>query len=229
MIETLDISNVEPRVLPTKIQVTALPEGHPEANSWSVYVEYRGPGSYAVVHYGQNLSKDGTWDYEPSNSSREDDFISTHRFSYDEAVSLAKKACKEIIVNSMTAADVLTMDTLSPEEVAQYHRERRAIRVREWFEKTFAPIPEPSDLSESAKDKISDIIVEVVANLYRNKIINVDEVKKSVLDITGWDGLAVNEALVYGIKQGKFTVDRDLFLIFTTDEAYDEVKLKTKR
>lgn len=229
MIQPLDISNIDPQVIVTSIQVSALPEDHPDARTWSVSVEYRGKDSYAVVHHGQNLSQDGQWNYEPSNSSRDDHFIAQHRFSYEEAIDLAKEACKTIVINSMTAADVLTLSTLSDDEASEYRRGLREVRVREWFAKTFAPMPASNDLSDKAKDTISDIIVEIVANLYKDRLVNVDDVKREVKSITGWEGLAVNEALVYGIKEGKFMVDRELFLVSTTAEAYDEVQLKTKR
>lgn len=46
--------------------------------------------TWAVVHYGSVLNRDGGWEYEPMPSYRTEEFIQRTRFPLDEAIRLAK-------------------------------------------------------------------------------------------------------------------------------------------
>lgn len=87
--------------------VSAISEAHEMHDLFAVKVEWRGSDRYAVKRRSQCLATDGTWDYEQVPSERTDDWIATHRFSYDEALRLARQACLEAKVNGMTVDDVL--------------------------------------------------------------------------------------------------------------------------
>lgn len=119
MFQTLTLSSVG-SVVPgvtinaVKYQVCALPTTHPEAHAWSLWVEYRGPNRWAVTDGHRCLSTDGTWDWEPSNSNRTDEYNATHRFTLEAAWLLASQAAPEYKVNGWTAADVLKHDQEKP-------------------------------------------------------------------------------------------------------------------
>jgi hypothetical protein len=112
----------EVRTIPTSYLVTAWPEGeddHPDAHHWCVTVQYRGPGKWAVLQ-GDSGSKfclgtDGEWDYEPSPSNREDDWLATHRFDLERALELAREHAPKIRINNFTTLDCIA-----------WHREREA-------------------------------------------------------------------------------------------------------
>jgi len=91
----------------TEVTVSAIPEGNVNHTLYSVKVQWRGGETYAVERHGQVLGSDGEWDYEPLPSSREDDWIATHRFTYDRAHQLACEAATHVVVNGFTVADVL--------------------------------------------------------------------------------------------------------------------------
>lgn len=82
------------------------PEGHIGLSSWALEVAYRGRNLWAVLHQGYCLSKDGSWDYEPSVTNREDDYLAMHRFNLSEALERARKAAPEVTVNGWTAAEL---------------------------------------------------------------------------------------------------------------------------
>lgn len=91
----------------TEVTVSALPEGNVNYDLYSVKVQWRGGDRYAVVRHGMALDAGGDWDYEPSPSNRDDYWIATHRFSYDEAYGLACEAAPAVTVNGLTVADAL--------------------------------------------------------------------------------------------------------------------------
>jgi hypothetical protein len=103
------------RVSVTEYDVSILPQDHEEGYNWSLKVQYRGKGLWGVfIHDRMCLGTDGTWDWEPSPSNREDDWIATHRFTEDEAIKLAREAAKTMTAftrfGPMTAYDVLERD-----------------------------------------------------------------------------------------------------------------------
>jgi hypothetical protein len=79
-----------------------------DADTWSVLVEHRGFGRWAVTRSVRRcLGADGEWDYEPSPSGREDDWLETHRFDLETALRLAAEQAPLVTVNGMTALDIL--------------------------------------------------------------------------------------------------------------------------
>ncbi len=61
-------------------------------------------GTWAVRRMGRCLGADGTWDWEPLPSSREDDWLEAHRFNLDTALRLAVEAAPHVVVNGVSAA-----------------------------------------------------------------------------------------------------------------------------
>lgn len=84
------------RVSPTRYEVSTLPEDFPEGYMWTISVEYRGRGLWAVLQGGEALGTDGTWDWEPSSSNRDDEWLETHRFPLEKALELAREAAPKI-------------------------------------------------------------------------------------------------------------------------------------
>lgn len=91
----------------TEVTVSAIPEGNINHGAYAITVQWRGGETYAVVRGGFALGADGEWDYEPSPSNRDDEWIATHRFTYDRAYQLAIEAAPDVIVNGMTVAVAL--------------------------------------------------------------------------------------------------------------------------
>lgn len=90
----------------TRVSVSVLALDHRERRHFEITVEWRGDDRWAVMHFGFALGRDGEWEYEPRPSSREDDWLESHRFGYDEALKLAKAAAPGLTVNGFRAADV---------------------------------------------------------------------------------------------------------------------------
>lgn len=100
----------EPFVKVTQVSVNCIPEANVNHYHYEIRVEYRGDGKWAVIRMGYCLGADGKWDYEPRPSSREDDWLATHRFGYETALELAKAAAPHIVVNGHTVASTLEDD-----------------------------------------------------------------------------------------------------------------------
>ena len=82
------------------------------ASTWAVTVEDRGMGRWAVTRsVRQCLGADGEWDWEPQPSSREDDWLDTHRFDLETALRLAAEQAPRIRINGLTALDILARRT----------------------------------------------------------------------------------------------------------------------
>ena len=97
----------EPTTRVTHYAVSCLPEDHDAAFAMTITVEYRGRGLWAVTRRGEALSTDGEFDYEPSPSNREDDWLETHRFDLETALKLAQEAAPKLRVNNYTVEDLL--------------------------------------------------------------------------------------------------------------------------
>lgn len=100
----------EPTERVTRYEVSCLPPDNINARHFTITVEWRGGDHWAVCWFGECLGADGEWDYEPRPSSREDDWLETHRFTLGIALMLAKQEAPKIRVNGRTAADFLTRD-----------------------------------------------------------------------------------------------------------------------
>lgn len=98
------------RIMTTQQSVCCLPEGHQAYRHLAVTVEHRGRGTWAVLWGGLCLGADGEWDYEPSSSNREDEWLATHRFSEREALQRAAEQAETVTVMGRTAADILAQD-----------------------------------------------------------------------------------------------------------------------
>lgn len=93
----------------TAYSVSLLPVDHPEHDVFSLTVEWRGEGRWGVFCRGFCMDASGERDYEPIPSSREDDWLATHRFDLDTALALARAHVGEITVNGFTYLDALEM------------------------------------------------------------------------------------------------------------------------
>ena len=91
----------------TKLRVMAecITDEHPEGFHFAVYVEDRGRGSWAVTHEGNCLSVDGTWDYEPNPSNRDNEWMALHRFTFNDAYTAAVAAAATVTLMGKTAAE----------------------------------------------------------------------------------------------------------------------------
>jgi hypothetical protein len=101
------MTELDAHALPTTYTVSCLPEDDHEAHAWAITVEWRGSGSWAVKHGAYCLGSGNTWSYEMRPSSREDDWLTTHRFPLEEALRLAKQAAPHITVNGLTPAGLI--------------------------------------------------------------------------------------------------------------------------
>ena len=97
----------EPTVRTTRYEVSCLPPDDVNAFHFTARVEYRGKDMWAVTNGWGCLGTDGEFDYEPSPSNREDDWLATHRFDLDTALRLAKEVAPKMTVNGYTLADIL--------------------------------------------------------------------------------------------------------------------------
>jgi hypothetical protein len=111
----------EPIVQPSAYLVSLLPEGHDDRSLFTVNVEYRGRGLWAVKSRSRSLSLDGEWSYgfawsegdrEPATSEEMTSFdreqeawLAAHRFDEATALRLAKDACRTLSYRGWTAED----------------------------------------------------------------------------------------------------------------------------
>lgn len=82
----------------------------PEDDNYRHYVirvQWRGGDRYAVMQGRYCYGTDGSWDWEPQPSSREDDWTDTHRFSYDEACAIAVREAPLLVGPKGMAAQYL--------------------------------------------------------------------------------------------------------------------------
>lgn len=92
----------------TEVSVSAVPFDDPESTLFTLTVSWRGGETYAVLKRGHwNLGTDGEWDFEVLPSERTDEWIATHRFSYDEALELAVKHAPSMTCNGQTVEQYL--------------------------------------------------------------------------------------------------------------------------
>jgi hypothetical protein len=92
----------------TGLLISVLPLDHEEAASFSLKVEWRGKDRWAVTWGPRGcLSRQGTWDYEPLPSSREDDWLEQHRFTKSEAIELAVEQAPKLRAGGWCVLEVL--------------------------------------------------------------------------------------------------------------------------
>lgn len=78
-----------------------------EADTWSLTVAWRGERKWAVTRFRYCLSADGEWDFEPSPSNREDNWLAAHRFDLETALRLAAEHAPKVTINGITALEIL--------------------------------------------------------------------------------------------------------------------------
>jgi hypothetical protein len=82
------------------------PDEYGNYTSWVIKVERtHHTGTWAVRLRSRCLGADGEWDYEPLPSSREDEWLATHRFDLETALRLAVELAPTITVNGYTVTD----------------------------------------------------------------------------------------------------------------------------
>ena len=97
-----------PSVTATRYSISVIPSGvTSEAAYWDVTIEWRGDDRWAVLHFGNCLGRDGSWDYEPLPSERTDEWLEEHRYGLDEALDLASKVAPTVSINGKTPADII--------------------------------------------------------------------------------------------------------------------------
>lgn len=97
----------EPTVRATRYEVSCLPQDDINTRHFTITVEYRGNGRWAVLDGPFALDAIGARDYEPRPSDREDDWLAAHRFDLDTALAIAKNAAPLIVVNGWTVEQSL--------------------------------------------------------------------------------------------------------------------------
>ena len=95
----------------TKYVVSMVPEGlGDEWSLWDIEVEWRGPGDlWAVTRFSQCLMSDGTWDWEPSPSNREDEWKKHARYPLNQALELARQWAPKVVVNGTSPLEYIKM------------------------------------------------------------------------------------------------------------------------
>ncbi len=97
----------EPTVRVTRYEVSCLPQDNINADLFTLTVEERSPGRWAVLRSGFCYDVDGNREYESIPSGRADEFKARFRFDLDVALAIAKKIAPMIKVNRYTVADAL--------------------------------------------------------------------------------------------------------------------------
>jgi len=103
-------STYTPPVMADVTAYTFLPSGcDPEDDrrdpySFAVRAEYRGGGTWAVVHNARTLSTAGKLDFDPGADGRTSKYLATHRFDRDTAVVKARSLADTLTVNGKTWA-----------------------------------------------------------------------------------------------------------------------------
>lgn len=92
----------------TEYTYSVFPDGHPLRRHYTVYVSYRGDGRWAVTDGFMCLHRDGVgWDFEPSGSNRENQWLTDHRFTLLEAARHAMRIAPLLECNGRTATQAL--------------------------------------------------------------------------------------------------------------------------
>lgn len=102
-----NMTTPEPTVHVTSYAVSCLPEDDPATRHFTLKIEYRGAGRWAVLDSPFCLNASGEWDYEHLPSERTEEWLTEHRFDLDTALRLAKEQAPRMTVNGHTVADVL--------------------------------------------------------------------------------------------------------------------------
>lgn len=94
-------------VWPTGYDPEAQDEFLDEVSLFTLAVEQRAPGRFAVTRNGRCLRNDGRqWEYESLPSSRPEQFLALYRMPLGEALELARQNVDLIKVNGRTWASL---------------------------------------------------------------------------------------------------------------------------
>lgn len=117
----------------TQYTVSCIPEDSIDRPAFEIMVERRSRDRWAVTRNSRCLSRDGLWDYEPSPSSRDEDWLEGHRFTEIEALNLAAEWAPKTKVNGMTAAEAAAAngDVRDHAEVNSHPWEFQLLRPRD--------------------------------------------------------------------------------------------------
>ncbi|MFM9635912.1 hypothetical protein [Streptomyces turgidiscabies] len=112
----------EPTIQTTRYLISCLPESHDERYLFTVTVDYRGNGKWAVQNRTRLLGYDGQWSFgfqwrdgeEPSTDDECDEeekahgeWLAAHRFDEATALELAKQAAKTLSYRNYDVAAAL--------------------------------------------------------------------------------------------------------------------------
>ena len=89
----------------TEYEVSILPEGDIRRPVFTITLQCRGEGRWAVTRHGSCLGTNGEWSRESIPSEREDAWLDAHRFDLETALRLAREAAPDVVVNGHTALD----------------------------------------------------------------------------------------------------------------------------
>ncbi|MDX3183543.1 hypothetical protein RKD45_002482 [Streptomyces griseus] len=89
----------------TEYEVSILLEGDINRSVFTITVQYRGDGRWAVTRNGSCLGADGEWEFGIKEYDRGDAWLAAHRFDLDTALRLARQAAPHVVVNGHTAMD----------------------------------------------------------------------------------------------------------------------------
>lgn len=101
------------RVTATTYTISCLPDDQVDGSRWTITVRYVGGWEYrepcpadqqwVVEHHGYYLDRDGGWWSPPCTAEQ----WRRHRFSFEDAMRLAKEYAPKLEINGLTVADVL--------------------------------------------------------------------------------------------------------------------------
>lgn len=95
----------------TRYEVSVLPAGDINRRYFTLYVESRGGGKWAVTNgFRECVGRDGIWSHDSLPSERADEWLAAHRFDLDTALQLAKQVAPNITVNGHTAINALAQE-----------------------------------------------------------------------------------------------------------------------
>lgn len=94
---------------PVTYEVTIWPDDIEciDSDTWKLTVQYRGRGRWAVNRGPFCLNADGEMSIESISSDRSDEWLAEYRFSFDDALALARERAPFVTINGMEACEVL--------------------------------------------------------------------------------------------------------------------------
>lgn len=97
----------EPTVTATEYSVSCLPLDDINSIEFTLTVEYRGRGKWAVTRLKRCYDIDGNADWEPIPSERQDEWLARYRHDLDTALRIAREVAPTLRNGRVTVADVL--------------------------------------------------------------------------------------------------------------------------